>query len=47
MWTLEASIALRGAGKQLAREPLLAVRANDLVLVRGGLVHSIESTYGR
>src|SRR2546423_13735631 len=44
---LEAPVALGGAGKQLARERLLAVRTDDLALVAGGLVHPSESTYGR
>ena len=43
---LEAAIALGRTGQQLARERLLAVRADDVALVPGGFRHASQRTYG-
>src|SRR5205814_10141789 len=44
---LEPAVALRASFERLRRERFLAVRADDLALVLGGLGHERQRTYGR
>ena len=44
MRALEPSVPLGSAGKEAAGEMLLAVRADDVLRVAGGVVHLVQGT---